>query len=1242
MKEKEILKYLFVFFLIIFAFLVCEQLPTDVEVPNVSILSPKNSAGPYYGEVKIELKVSDNKGIEKIEIYIDNEIKSTLTSTPYIYIWDITESGKDGNFKLKVKAYDVSGNWKEAETNFKGHGKTTGEVFAYSFGDTISDRIPVLKWKKIPKAKYHLFVSDSSNFGTTVIFDSTVTDTSYQVIDPLALKTYYWKLRARFSKGPWSNWSQVRSFIIINYVEVTFKTTPSNLKVIVDSEEFKTPKVFKWNEGDIHDISSELIQPGSEDVQYEWLRWNVSNQRTFQYLVPDKDQTIEAELMTQYYLTTSENPDAGGDMTPSPPGGWFDIDTKVTVDATENAGYDWAGWSGALIDTIRPRNITMDSPKSITANFGKEVQITIATNPTGLKIRVDGTEYKAPQPFTWIENSQHRLSVDSPQSTGQGKQYEYTSWSDGGGQTHNYTVPSASPTVTANFTTQYYLTVNSPYDTPQGAGWYDSGDTASFSVTTPSSGGTGIQYLFTDWSGDYNGTNNPGSILMNGPKTVTANWKTQYYLTVNSAYDAPQGEGWYDAESTAYFSVTTQSSGGTGIHYLFTNWSGDYNGTDNPGSINMDGPKTVTVNWNTQYYLTTSENPDAGGDMTPAPPGNWYDSGAQVSVNATESAGYDWAGWSGALIDTIRPRNITMDSPKSITANFGKEVQITIATNPTGLKIRVDGTEYKAPQPFTWIENSQHRLSVDSPQSTGQGKQYEYTSWSDGGDQTHNYTVPSASQRVTAKFDIIQYTLTMQVSGEGTTTPQEGPHVYDSGTIVDIFATPANLYSFENWTGDVANRNDSNTTVTMDSNKQVTANFIYDPEGPEIDLNVTEINFQKVYITGDFIIYNRGDKDLTWNISYKPSWIIDISPSDGSIQRNGSKLITVTASRNSLNEGIHSDNIEISNDDPDGNENPKSLNVEIEECAPEVSLVSPSDDQDYWEFTNFKIEFTANAIDDNNDNLSVNLYIKRYSSSSWDNYSMTKNGSYYKKSIQVTLGYRYQWYVKASDGNDEDSTSNRTIIVFERVMSEGFEEFSTHNNECEDNDGYWDVERWTADSDGGLYKEISEKIKSTMQDPDDFTWGQNNNHQEGNYSLNCASVELDGWPDSNDWFPDNNEYYPNTSSRDYRYEACDLEGNHAVNLSQYNGEIQLHFRILCNIESNPDYDRFRIVVRKNGISWQQLYLGSYSTSWKREFIDISNVGGYRLDPFRLEFRCNRIGQLTGVFIDDMSIWATRD
>ena len=941
MKEKEILKYLFVFFLIIFAFLVCEQLPTDVEVPNVSILSPKNSAGPYYGEVKIELKVSDNKGIEKIEIYIDNEIKSTLTSTPYIYIWDITESGKDGNFKLKVKAYDVSGNWKEAETNFKGHGKTTGEVFAYSFGDTISDRIPVLKWKKIPKAKYHLFVSDSSNFGTTVIFDSTVTDTSYQVIDPLALKTYYWKLRARFSKGPWSNWSQVRSFIIINYVEVTFKTTPSNLKVIVDSEEFKTPKVFKWNEGDIHDISSELIQPGSEDVQYEWLRWNVSNQRTFQYLVPDKDQTIEAELMTQYYLTTSENPDAGGDMTPSPPGGWFDIDTKVTVDATENAGYDWAGWSGALIDTIRPRNVTMDSPKSITANFGKEVQITIATNPTGLKIRVDGTEYKAPQPFTWIENSQHRLSVDSPQST-------------------------------------------------------------------------------------------------------------------------------------------------------------------------------------------------------------------------------------------------------------------------------------------------------------GQGKQYEYTSWSDGGDQTHNYTVPSASQRVTAKFDIIQYTLTMQVSGEGTTTPQEGPHVYDSGTIVDIFATPANLYSFENWTGDVANRNDSNTTVTMDSNKQVTANFIYDPEGPEIDLNVTEINFQKVYITGDFIIYNRGDKDLTWNISYKPSWIIDISPSDGSIQRNGSKLITVTASRNSLNEGIHSDNIEISNDDPDGNENPKSLNVEIEECAPEVSLVSPSDDQDYWEFTNFKIEFTANAIDDNNDNLSVNLYIKRYSSSSWDNYSMTKNGSYYKKSIQVTLGYRYQWYVKASDGNDEDSTSNRTIIVFERVMSEGFEEFSTHNNECEDNDGYWDVERWTADSDGGLYKEISEKIKSTMQDPDDFTWGQNNNHQEGNYSLHCASVELDGWPDSNDWFPDNNEYYPNTSSRDYRYEACDLEGNHAVNLSQYNGEIQLHFRILCNIESNPDYDRFRIVVRKNGISWQQLYLGSYSTSWKREFIDISNVGGYRLDPFRLEFRCNRIGQLTGVFIDDMSIWATRD
>ena len=59
----------------------------------------------------------------------------------------------------------------------------------------------------------------------------------------------------------------------------------------------------------------------------------------------------------------------------------------------------------------------------------------------------------------------------------------------------------------------------------------------------------------------------------------------------------------------------------------------------------------------------------------------------------------------------------------------------------------------------------------------------------------------------------------------GTTDPSIGTHVYNEGTEVTITATPSEGYVFVNWTGDVTNSNSASTTVTMDGNQTVTANF---------------------------------------------------------------------------------------------------------------------------------------------------------------------------------------------------------------------------------------------------------------------------------------------------------------------------------------------------------------------------------------------------------------------------------
>ncbi|MCL5877801.1 MAG: FG-GAP-like repeat-containing protein [Candidatus Bathyarchaeota archaeon] len=69
-----------------------------------------------------------------------------------------------------------------------------------------------------------------------------------------------------------------------------------------------------------------------------------------------------------------------------------------------------------------------------------------------------------------------------------------------------------------------------------------------------------------------------------------------------------------------------------------------------------------------------------------------------------------------------------------------------------------------------------------------------------------------------------QYSLLMNVVGNGITDPSAGTHQYTSGTVVTLTADPADDYVFSGWSGAVTGTTNP-TTVTMDANKTVTATF---------------------------------------------------------------------------------------------------------------------------------------------------------------------------------------------------------------------------------------------------------------------------------------------------------------------------------------------------------------------------------------------------------------------------------
>jgi len=75
----------------------------------------------------------------------------------------------------------------------------------------------------------------------------------------------------------------------------------------------------------------------------------------------------------------------------------------------------------------------------------------------------------------------------------------------------------------------------------------------------------------------------------------------------------------------------------------------------------------------------------------------------------------------------------------------------------------------------------------------------------------------------------LQYDLTISsTAGGSVNTPGEGTFTYDEGTVVSLVTTPSSGYHFVNWTGDtatVANVNAAYTTITMQGDYSITANF---------------------------------------------------------------------------------------------------------------------------------------------------------------------------------------------------------------------------------------------------------------------------------------------------------------------------------------------------------------------------------------------------------------------------------
>jgi uncharacterized repeat protein (TIGR02543 family) len=291
----------------------------------------------------------------------------------------------------------------------------------------------------------------------------------------------------------------------------------------------------------------------------------------------------------------------------------------------------------------------------------------------------------------------------------------------------------------------------------------------------------------------------------------------------------------------------------------------------------------ATVAGEDTYTLTVSTEGD--GSVALGPAGGSYLSGTVVTLTANSDPGWSFSHWSGDLGGSANPETITMDSNKNVTATFTQDTY-TLTVNTEG-----NGSVELSPAGGSYLSGTVVTLTANADPS------WTFDGWSgDLTGSTNPETITMDSNKnVTATFIQDTYTLMVNTEGDGSVALDPAGGTYSSGTVVTLTANSDPGWSFSHWSGDLGGSANPET-ITMDSNKNVTATFTQDTYtltvNTEGDGSVALDPAGGTYSSGT-VVTLMANADPGWTFD---SWSGDLEGTDNpkSITMDGDKTVTAT------------------------------------------------------------------------------------------------------------------------------------------------------------------------------------------------------------------------------------------------------------------------------------------------------------------------------------------------------------
>ena len=284
--------------------------------------------------------------------------------------------------------------------------------------------------------------------------------------------------------------------------------------------------------------SQTVLDENDPNIRYVFDSWSTGDYPNSPTNSLDLIQptTAKANWKTQHFVTLTSNmpgytPFGGGWVTE---GGTYTLLAEGELESpTSDTKYVFNRWvatgsNPAIVSLPQSplTDIVVTEPVSIEAQYQKSHLVNVFT-PYGVAL---GSGY-------YDEGTTAQISIQGTQVDMEPNQIRkiFGGWDAQGARIIGGKQESANQNlmiyvdkpidVTAQWKTQYYLNTKSPQSAVTGSGWYDAGTQVKISVKAPTEPASmWTAYTFDGWSGDYTGTSTSGKVIMDGPKTVVAEW----------------------------------------------------------------------------------------------------------------------------------------------------------------------------------------------------------------------------------------------------------------------------------------------------------------------------------------------------------------------------------------------------------------------------------------------------------------------------------------------------------------------------------------------------------------------------------------------------------------------------------------------------------------------------------------------------------------------------------------------